>query len=118
MASQRPTAFRPILSLLPQVLKSSACQKISAKDSAYGSVILCTAVLISELKITALGDLNWALDAIMSGLDASGDNDTIKTILIASLAKILSSMDSFITPHLQRILQTVCKVEIKTEGMG
>ena len=113
IAKKRPTEFRKILSTLPDVLKGEACANVKSKDSAFGSVILCAAVLISELKMAALGDLNWAIEAIMDGLERANRSDSIITILTASLGKILIEMIGFISPHLPRLLTVLCSFNLE-----
>ena len=114
VSKDKPEPFRKILSNLPNVLKSGPCLNIRSKDSAYGAVILCAAVLISELKMGALGDLNWSIDAIIDGLTRASRDDSIITILVASLGKILQEMAGFISPHLARLLIVLCSFNIET----
>ena len=105
-AAANPAPFRAVLGTLETVLRDSPhCSNIRAKDSAFGAVILCAAVLISELKMNALGSLNWSISAIISGLTSCANcSDSISLILVASLGKILGVMSGFISPHIAPLL--------------
>ena len=68
VAGSKPNDFRPILAVLPSVTETQFCAIGHTKESAFPSIVLCGAVLISEMKMAALRHLSWLLNLVLDAI--------------------------------------------------